>query len=135
MYSLRQGRAFLNEEEKINDKINVKNASNIYLAKKDEPNESMQKSASLLSGLNPMHYFKKMIEPFESGSGLPAPATASSSAASAPETVSKTGLANIQKLNDAFDSKMNAYSSAVSEYNKEILNGNTYSSKNANANK
>ena len=37
MYSLRQGRAFLNEEEKINDKINVKNASNIYLAKKDEP--------------------------------------------------------------------------------------------------
>jgi hypothetical protein len=126
MYSLRQGRAFLNEEEKINDKINVKNASNIYLAKKDEPNESMQKSASLLSGLNPMHYFKKMIEPFESGSGLPAPATASSSAASAPETVSKTGLANIQKLNDAFDSKMNAYSSAVSEYNKEILNGNTY---------
>jgi hypothetical protein len=141
MYSLRQGRAFLNEEEKINDKINVKNASNIYLAKKNgpngpngpnepnepnEPNGRKGKSASFLSGLNPMHYFKKMVEPFDNGSGLPTPATASSSAASAPETVSKTGLANIQKLNDAFDSKMNAYSSAVSEYNKEILNGNTY---------
>jgi hypothetical protein len=138
MYSLRQGRAFLNEEEKINDKINVKNASNIYLAKKNgpngpnepnepnEPNGRKGKSASFLSGLNPMHYFKKMVEPFDNGSGLPTPATASSSAASAPETVSKTGLTNIQKLNDAFDSKMNAYSSAVSEYNKEILNGNTY---------
>jgi hypothetical protein len=127
MYSLRQGRAFLNEEEKISDQINVKNASNVYLAQKNGPNGRKQKeSASFLSGLNPMHYFKKMVEPFDNGSGLPTPATASSSAASAPETVSKTGLANIQKLNDAFDSKMNAYSSAVSEYNKEILNGNTY---------
>jgi len=130
MYSLRQGRAFLNEEEKISDQINVKNASNVYLAQKNGPNgpngRKQKESASFLSGLNPMHYFKKMVEPFESSSGLPTPATASSSAASAPETVSKTGLANIQKLNDAFDSKMNAYSSAVSEYNKEILNGNTY---------
>jgi hypothetical protein len=135
MYSLRQGRAFLNEEEKISEKINVKNASNIYLAQKNgpngpngpnEPNGRKGKSASFLSGLNPMHYFKKMVEPFDNGSGLPTPATASSSAASAPEIVSKTGIANIQKLNDAFDSKMNAYSSAVSEYNKEILNGNTY---------
>ena len=133
MYSLRQGRAFLNEEEKISDQINVKNASNVYLAQKNGPNGRKQKeSTSVFNQLNPMHYFKKMIEPFESGSGLPAPATASSSAASAPETVSgatataATGIANIQKLNDAFDSKMNAYSSAVSEYNKEILNGNTY---------
>ena len=129
MYSLRQGRAFLNEEDKISDKINVKNASNIYLAQKNGPNEQKQKesgSRSFLNQFNPIQYFKKMAEPFESGSGLPAPATASSSAASAPETVSKTGLTNIQKLNDAFDSKMNAYSSAVSEYNKEILNGNTY---------
>jgi len=133
MYSLRQGRAFLNEEEKISDQTNVKNASNVYLAQKNGPNgpngpngRKQKESASFLSGLNPMHYFKKMVEPFESSSGLPTPATASSSAASAPETVSKTGLANIQKLNDAFDSKMNAYSSAVSEYNKEILNGNTY---------
>ena len=39
MYSLRQGRAFLNEEEKINDQTNVKNASNVYLAQKDGPNE------------------------------------------------------------------------------------------------
>ena len=131
MYSLRQGRAFLNEEEKISDQINVKNASNIYLAQKNGPNERKGKSEykSLLNQFNPIQYFKKMVEPFESGSGLPAPATASSSAASAPETVSgtaATGLTNIQKLNDAFDSKMNAYSSAVSEYNKEILNGNTY---------
>lgn len=128
MYSLRQGRAFLNEEEKISDQTNVKNASNVYLAQKNGPNGNGRKgkSASFLSGLNPMHYFKKMAEPFDNGSGLPTPATASSSAASAPETVSKTGLANIQKLNDAFDSKMNAYSSAVSEYNKEILKGNTY---------
>jgi hypothetical protein len=142
MYSLRQGRAFLNEEEKISDQTNVKNASNIYLAQKNGPNgpnEQKQKesgSRSFLNQFNPIQYFKKMVEPFDNGSGLPTPATASSSAASAPETVSgtasgsvstaATGLANIQKLNDAFDSKMNAYSSAVSEYNKEILNGNTY---------
>ena len=137
MYSLRQGRAFLNDEEKISDQTNVKNASNVYLAQKNGPDGRKQKeSTSVFNRLNPMHYFKKMVEPFESGSGLPAPATASSSAASAPETVSgaasgsvstaATGIANIQKLNDAFDSKMNAYSSAVSEYNKEILNGNTY---------
>ena len=142
MYSLRQGRAFLNEEEKISDKINVKNASNIYLAQKNGPNgpngqkQKESGSRSFLNQFNPIQYFKKMVEPFDNGSGLPTPATASSSAASAPETVSgtgatatataATGLTNIQKLNDAFDSKMNAYSSAVSEYNKEILNGNTY---------
>jgi len=127
MYSLRQGRAFLNEEEKISDQTNVKNASNIYLAQKNGPNGRKQKeSTSVFNQLNPIQYFKKMAEPFESGSGLPAPATASSSAASAPETVSKTGLANIQKLNDAFDSKMNAYSSAVSEYNKELLKSQNY---------
>lgn len=131
MYSLRQGRAFLNEEERLNDdKINVKNASNIYLAKKDEPEfNSVSASGSLLSGLNPIQYFKKMVEPFENGNGVPTPATASSSASSAPETVSTSGasgIADIQKLNDAFDSKMNAYSSAIAEYNKEILKGNNY---------
>ena len=129
MYSLRQGRAFLNEEEKINDQINVKNASNIYLAQKNGPNgpnERKGKSESLLNQLNPMHYFKKMVEPFESGNGVPTPVSASSSTASAPETVSATGLADIQKLNDAFDSKMNAYSSAMSEYNKEIFKGNNF---------
>lgn len=135
MYSLRQGRAFLNEEEKINDKINVKNASNVYLAKKDEPElKSTSASGSLLSGLNPIQYFKKMVEPFDNGNGVPTPASASSSASSAPETVSTSqtlgsgasGIADIQKLNDAFDSKMNAYSSAITEYNKEILKGNSY---------
>ena len=123
MYSLRQGRAFLNEEEKINDQTNVKNASNVYLAQKSG---SASGYKSLLSGLNPIQYFKKMIEPFDNGSGLPAPAIASSSTASSPESVSATEIADIQKLNDAFDSKMNAYSSAVSEYNKEILKGNNF---------
>lgn len=131
MYSLRQGRAFLNEEEKISDEINVKNASNVYLAQKNEPSELKQKdSGSLLNRLNPIQYFKKMVEPFESGSALPTPVTASSSTASAPESVATatgaSGIADIQKLNDAFDSKMNAYSSAISEYNKEILKGNNY---------
>ena len=129
MYSLRQGRAFLNEEEKISDQTNIQNASNVYLAQKNGPNERKGKSEynSLLNQFNPIQYFKKMVEPFESSSGLPAPATASSSAASAPETVSAaTGIANIQKLNDAFDSKMNAYSSAVLEYNKELLKSQNY---------
>jgi len=129
MYSLRQGRAFLNEEEKISDQTNIQNASNVYLAQKNGPNERKGKSEykSLLNQFNPIQYFKKMVEPFESSGRLPAPATASSSAASAPETVSAaTGIANIQKLNDAFDSKMNAYSSAVSEYNKELLKSQNY---------
>lgn len=127
MHSLRQGRAFLN------DQINVKNESNVHLAQINELNESKQKSESgsrsLLSGggdLNPMQYFKKMVEPFESGSGLPAPAIASSSTASSPESVSATEIADIKKLNDVFDSKMNAYSSAISEYNKEILKGHNF---------
>jgi hypothetical protein len=67
-----------------------------------------------------------MVESFESGSGLPSPAIASSSTASSPESVSATGMADIQKLNDAFDSKMTAYSSAISEYNKEILKGHNF---------
>jgi hypothetical protein len=125
MHSLRQGRAFLN------DQINVKNESNIYLAQINEQNESKQKSGSasgsLLSiDLNPMQYFKKTVETFESGSGLPTPAVASSSTASSPESVSATEIADIQKLNDAFDSKMTAYSSAISEYNKEILKGHNF---------
>lgn len=75
-----------------------------------------------------------MVEPFDNGNGgattAPTPVSASSSSASAPESVavalSATGMGDIQKLNDAFDSKMNAYSSAISEYNKEILKGNNY---------
>ena len=127
MYSLRQGRTFLN------DQTNVKNESNIYLGQINEPSESKQNSGSasgsLLNQLNPMQYFKKMVmvEPFDNGSGLPTPAVASSSSASAPESVSSTsGIADIQKLNDAFDSKMTAYSSAISEYNKEILKGHNF---------
>jgi hypothetical protein len=128
MYSLRQGRAFLNEEEKINDQTNVKNASNVYLAQKKD----MKRESGFYSTFNPVQYFKKMVEPFDNGSALPAPVVASSSTASAPHSVSgagetgATGIANIQKLNDAFDSKMNAYSSAISEYNKEILKGNNF---------
>ena len=135
MYSLRQGRAFLNEEEKINDQTNVNNASNVYLAQKDGPNERERRKGksgykSIFNQLNPMQYFKKMVEPFDNGSGAtsaPTPVSVSSSSASAPESVSSaTGMGDIQKLNDAFDSKMNAYSSAISEYNKEILKGNNY---------
>ena len=135
MYSLRQGRAFLNEEEKINDQTNVKNASNVYLAQKDGPNERERRKGksgykSIFNQLNPMQYFKKMVEPFDNGNGAtsaPTPVSASSSSASAPESVSSaTGMGDIQKLNDAFDSKMNAYSSAISEYNKEIIKGNNY---------
>lgn len=135
MYSLRQGRAFLNEEEKINDQTNVKNALNVYLAQKDGPNERERRKGksgykSIFNQLNPMQYFKKMVEPFDNGNGAtsaPTPVSASSSSASAPESVSSaTGIGDIQKLNDAFDSKMNAYSSAISEYNKEIIKGNNY---------
>jgi hypothetical protein len=128
MYSLRQGRAFLNEEEKIVDKINVQHASNIYLAQKNGSESKKYESESVFNKLNPLQYFKKMVEPFDSTSSnaLPSPASASSSSASAPQPVSNTGIANIQKLNDAFDSKMNAYSSAIAEYHKEILKGNNY---------
>ncbi len=131
MYSLRQGRAFLKEEEKINDQTNVQHASNIYLAQKQKngpDSESGSGFKSVFNRLNPLQYFKTMVEPFDSTSSnaLPSPASASSSSASAPQPVSKTGIASIQKLNDAFDSKMNAYSSAIAEYHKEILKGNNY---------
>jgi hypothetical protein len=134
MYSLRQGRAFLKEEEKITDQTYMNNASNVYLAQKDGQNVRNGKSGykSIFNQLNPMQYFKKMVEPFDNGNdattSAPTPVSASSSSASAPESVasSATGMGDIQKLNDAFDSKMNAYSSAISEYNKEILKGNNY---------
>ena len=126
MYSLRQGRAFLNQEEKINNETNnVQNASNVYLAQKNE--RKQKESRSVFNQLNPMQYFKKIMEPFENGNdATPAPVTASSSMASAPASISSTGIADIQKLNDAFDSKMNAYSSAVLEYNKELLKSQDY---------
>jgi hypothetical protein len=116
MHSLRQGRA--------------------YLAQKDGPKRKETGSASASSALNPIQSFKKMVEPFENGDGsgdgagtttTPSPAIASSSSSSAPENVAaESGLTDIQKLNDVFDSKMTAYSSAVLEYNKEILKGNDY---------
>ena len=126
MYSLRQGRAFLNQEEKINNETNnVQNPSNVYLAQKNE--RKQKESRSVFNQLNPMQYFKKIMEPFENGNdATPAPVTASSSMASAPASISSTGIADIQKLNDAFDSKMNAYSSAVLEYNKELLKSQDY---------
>ena len=138
MYSLRQGRAFLNE--KITDQTNVQNESSVYLAQKDERKrkEYGSGSGSALNQFNPIKYFKKIVEPFESGDAkVPDPATASSSTSSSPEAftggtgtgegaAAGAGIAAIQKLSDAFDSKMNAYSSAVSEYNKEILKGNNF---------
>ena len=144
MYSLRQGRAFLNE--KITDQTNVQNESSVYLAQKDERKrkEYGSGSGSALNRFNPIKYFKKMVEPFESGDAkVPDPVTASSSTSSSPEAftggtgsgtgtgkgegaAAGAGIAAIQKLSDAFDSKMNAYSSAVSEYNKEILKGNNF---------
>ena len=55
MHSLRQGRAFLN------DQISVNNESNIHLAQINEQNEQKQNSGYkyLLNGgdLNPMQYF------------------------------------------------------------------------------
>ena len=47
MYSLRQGRAFLNEEEKISDQTNVKNASNVYLAQKMDKMDQMDERKNL----------------------------------------------------------------------------------------
>jgi len=111
MYSLRQGRA--------------------YLAQKNGSNELIEKSGYGvgINGLSTVQYFQKMVEPFDNPSEVPTPVTASSSTSSEPSSVSSSGeskLEDIQKLNDTFDSKMNAYSSAIAEYNKEILKANKY---------
>jgi hypothetical protein len=69
------------------------------------------------------------IEGFDNGSQQPQAAAASSSASSAPETVSPAAAAaatQLDKLDDAFDSKMAAYSSALSEFNKELLKNQNY---------
>ena len=118
MYSLRQGRAYLNDEEKLNDN----DQTNVYLAQKSNNigNRMLKK----------MNKYGKGKEGFESASNdAPADAaTASASASSAPAQIptNATDDTDVQKLDDAFDSKMNAYSNALSEYNKEILTNNNY---------
>jgi hypothetical protein len=104
--SLRQGRAFLKDEQKLN-------RMNTYLAQNT--------GNSKIVGMN--------IEGFDNGSQQPQAAAASSSASSAPETVSPAAAAaatQLDKLDDAFDSKMAAYSSALSEFNKELLKNQNY---------
>jgi len=109
--SLRQGRAFLKDEKKLN-------RMNTYLAQNTGNNRMV--------GMN--------IEGFDSGAetgSQPQAAAASAAASSAPETVLSTNAATtgetpLDKLDDAFDSKMAAYSSALSEFNKELLKNQNY---------
>jgi len=129
--SLTQGREFLNDEKKLS-------SINTYLAQ----NTGNDK----LIGMN--------IEGFSVGdvmssSSMPQAAIASASASSAPAEISApaasgaapaasggapaasggapaTDKQNILKLQDAFDSKLTAYASALTEYNKEILNNQNY---------
>ena len=104
--SLRQGRAFLKDEKKLN-------RMNTYLAQNTGNNK--------ITGVN--------VEGFD-GSQQPQAAAASASASSAPEAVvspkDSAEATLLDKLDDAFDSKMAAYSSALSEYNKELLNNQNY---------
>jgi len=128
MYGLRQGRAYLNDEEKLNenDQTNATTTNatttNVYLAQK-----SNNIGNRMLKKMN-----KYGKEGFENNNTAPADAaTASASASSAPADVptNATNVENgvdIQKIDDAFDSKMNSYSNALSEYNKEILTNNNY---------
>ena len=108
--SLRQGRAFLKDEKKLN-------RMNTYLAQNTGNNR--------IVGMN--------IEGFDSGAetgSQPQAAVASAAATSTPETVLSTHAATtttpLDKLDDAFDSKMAAYSSALSEFNKELLKNHNY---------
>jgi hypothetical protein len=104
--SLRQGRAFLKDEKKLN-------RMNTYLAQNTGNNK--------IAGMR--------IEGFDNESQQPQAAIASAAASSAPEAVLPTDSAaatHIDKLDDAFDSKMAAYSSALSEYNKELLKHQNY---------
>lgn len=118
MYSLRQGRAYLNDEEKLNDQTNV------YLAQKS--------NNRIIKKMN--KYGEEGFENNTNTGSANAPAnaaTASASASSAPADVPTNATnasndADIQKMDDAFDSKMNSYSNALSEYNKEILTNNNY---------
>jgi hypothetical protein len=104
--SLRQGRAFLKDEKKLN-------RMNTYLAQNT--------GNSQIVGMR--------IEGFENGSQEPQAAIASAAASSTPETVLSKDTAattSLDKLDDAFDSKMAAYSSALSEFNKELLKSQKY---------
>jgi hypothetical protein len=103
--SLRQGRAFLKDEKKLN-------RTNVYLAQNARNSQ--------IVGMN--------IEGFD-GQQLPEAASASASASSAPEAFSLSSSGEpdeLDKLDDAFDSKMAAYSSALSEFNKELLKSQNY---------
>jgi len=107
--SLRQGRAFLKDEKKLN------RTTNTYLAQNT--------GNSQIVGMN--------IEGFDNGTQEEEPkaATASASASSVPEAVSLKSSGTptpLDKLDDAFDSKMAAYSSALSEFNKELLKSQNY---------
>lgn len=117
MYSLRQGRAYLNDEEKLNENDQTNATTNVYLAQKTNNRSRMIKK---------MNKYGK--EGFENNTAAADPATASASASSAPSQIPTNASNNvdIQKMDDAFDSKMNSYSNALSEYNKEILTNNNY---------
>uniref|UniRef100_A0A6C0F3D6 Uncharacterized protein n=1 Tax=viral metagenome TaxID=1070528 RepID=A0A6C0F3D6_9ZZZZ len=104
--SLRQGRAFLKDEKKLN-------RTNTYLAQNT--------GNSQIVGMN--------IEGFDDGQQQPEAVSASASASSAPEAVSLISSGEpgqLDKMDDAFDSKMAAYSSALSEFNKELLKSQNY---------
>lgn len=103
--SLSQGRAFLKDEKKLN-------RANVYLAQNARNSQ--------IVGMN--------IEGFDAQQ-LPEAASASASASSEPEAVSLSSSGepdHLDKLDDAFDSKMAAYSSALSEFNKELLKSQNY---------
>jgi hypothetical protein len=103
--SLRQGRAFLKDEKKLN-------RANVYLAQNARNSQ--------IVGMN--------IEGFDDQQE-PEAALALASASSAPEAVSLTSPdepGQLDKLDDAFDSTMAAYSSALSEFNKELLKSQNY---------
>ena len=107
--SLRQGRAFLKDEKKLN-------RMNTYLAQNTGNNR--------IVGMN-IEGFDSVAEP----GSQPQAAVASAAASSTPETVLSTDAATttpLDKLDDAFDSKMAAYSSALSEFNKELLKNHNY---------
>lgn len=106
--SLRQGRAFLKDEKKLN-------RMNTYLAQNTGDNR--------IVGMR--------IEGFDNGGQQPEAAVASAGASSTPETVlpkdkAATTPTPLDKLDDAFDSKMALYSSALSEFNKELLKSQNY---------
>jgi hypothetical protein len=124
MYSLRQGRAYLNDKEKINetDQTNTttNTTTNVCLAQKSNMGNRMIKKMNKYG----KEGFKNTKH--DDDAAHDDAATASTSLTPADITTKATDDADIQKMDDAFDSKMNAYSNALSEYNKEILTNNNY---------